>query len=359
MFGTRAQSSRMLPPSEEQDTRDETPPMLNREKSPPSEDLDALLEEERHKVEQLEKKAELRRLKRRAQLLRDESEPPASGLTTASFTTSSDRGGPSENSSESAKEPNPKALNIYYGRSTKEHADFTRSAELAFRVAPRRFSTDSSRVAYVLQYLSSEIADTWLHHEKSMEGNASWEYLSDYLLNLIEDPENRDITIRLRFNRAMQQPGQSAMSFHTYLASLEAQMSPKPTKTSAADFLTRLRPELREAIRELGELPITRDAMLQKAIRVESARKHSRSHSEPLASDRSKKIKTATQTEVVTQVTRSPNDNSNQKPSQRNRTLRKNMICSHCKRPGHYAKICWAKNGRPNNPNLDPVSKKD
>ena len=50
----------------------------------------------------------------------------------------------------------PEKLEPYYGKTAREHRDWTRSADTAFRLSPSYFRTDRSKVLFAMQSLRGD-----------------------------------------------------------------------------------------------------------------------------------------------------------------------------------------------------------
>jgi len=229
-------------------------------------DVDLLLREAREANDRLKKKSELERLLQENEILQTGGRLPKQPLM---LNASAQHAFPLPTTI------NPEKLAEYWGRSLREHSDWTQSAENAFELAPATFPDDRTKVLFAAQFLRGDPRQSWFTHTKST-GNASstWPLFVEFLLDLIEDPANRTLSVFTRYHRAKQQAKQSAHTFHTMLNALEAQLPEMPPLILALNFLVRLRDELHEAISEQTPLPQTRDAMVALATRIENARKH-------------------------------------------------------------------------------------
>ena len=114
----------------------------------------------------------------------------------------------------------------YWGRSLREHSDWTQSAEDAFKLAPMAFPDDGIKVRFAAQFLRGDRRQSWFAHMRST-GNASstWPFFVKFLK---EDAWNRTLSVFMRYNRAKQQAKQSVHAFHTMLKALEAQLPEMP-----------------------------------------------------------------------------------------------------------------------------------
>jgi hypothetical protein len=88
----------------------------------------------------------------------------------------------------------PEKLNLYNGRNVREHREWTRSAENAFRLALRKFRHDFAKIAWSAQFLRYTPATTWQNIAATGEADQyTWEQYKKILLDLIEDPANRQL----------------------------------------------------------------------------------------------------------------------------------------------------------------------
>ena len=231
---------------------------------PTEQDIDRLLAKARKENERLKAKAELERLQTENDQLKLGGRP----------LTFSMRPAPEPQASFISKLPIEK-LPDYYGKHIREHADWTESAENTFSLFRNMFADDETKIRYAAQYLKQQPKKAWFTHAKTLRPeNATWKYFSNFLLDMIEDPTNRSLTVALDYHKAKQSGNQTAHSFHAYLTSLESQLPEVSEQVLAMNFLVRLRPNLIEAIAEQASLPQTRENMVGLAVRLENARKH-------------------------------------------------------------------------------------
>ncbi|ELR03502.1 hypothetical protein GMDG_01253 [Pseudogymnoascus destructans 20631-21] len=104
-----------------------------------------------------------------------------------------------------------------------EHNEFITSCELAFRLEPLA-RTDEFRCDFAATWLEGEPRDAWLRHEKEPNFQKTWKEFKRFLLDLVQDPVNRTISMVMKYEEARQRSSQLAQAFATYLETLEAEM---------------------------------------------------------------------------------------------------------------------------------------
>ena len=92
----------------------------------------------------------------------------------------------------------------------------------------------------------------------------------NYLLNLVEDPVNRQLHNAQAYTEAVQKSGQSVHAFAAYLSTLEAQLPPYNEEHLVMHLFTKLRPEIRKALSNYQDLPNKRDSLVALAARLEN-----------------------------------------------------------------------------------------
>ena len=230
--------------------------------------LDEVLLEERLRAarqrhEQLKKADELRRLE--AEIARIER-------------SSSEESEPSVRSAGASQELRPSELQPeklpeFHGKNVREHREWCQRAENAFRLAPRRFRDDEIKIAWTAQSLRGTPQMSWNNAVETQEGY-TWEQYKTFLLDLIEDPANRELDAAQLYEDAKQRPGQTAQQFKQYLITLEGQLDePYTTAQRRRHYWTKLLPELREQIINYQDIPTTLDGIVSLATRIEIQRK--------------------------------------------------------------------------------------
>ena len=157
-------------------------------------------------------------------------------------------------------------------------------------------------------------------------------------------------------------------AFDAYLTSLEAQLPPFTESQRTSALMTRLRPELQEAIIRIGTLPVDRNALLSLAARLETTTRQSHARSSQgqrqggastgghKGSNRSNNSKPSQEERTVQskkdkKENRKPGSGSKFKSKSKDKEWLKNIECFSCHKKGHYATDCCAPktDGNPNN----------
>ena len=83
----------------------------------------------------------------------------------------------------------------------------------------------------------------------------------EYLLDLVEDPVNRQLSTAQAYMDTSQNKTQSVHSFAAYLDNLKAQLPPYTEAQRVNHFLTKLRPSICQALTNYQDLPTTRNSL--------------------------------------------------------------------------------------------------
>ena len=261
----------------------------------------------------------------------------------------------------------PEKLPEYHGKLRQEHREWVRDADVAFALTPWNFDDDTDKILWAMQSLKGDPKEQWHNERARVPAIAnSWEYFTTFLLDKVEDPVNRQLDVNQEFTDAKQRPSQSVAAFDAYLTSLEAQLPPFTESQRTSALMTRLRPELQEAIIRIGTLPVDRNALLSLAAQLETTTKrlHAQLQGQRLGSALNtntggnkggSKSNKPSQEERTAQSKKDKKENwkstdSKSKPKSKDKEWLKNIECFNCHKKGHYATDCKApKADNPNN----------
>lgn len=236
----------------------------------------------------------------------------------------------------------PDILRDYYGKSVRDHREWVRDAEVTFRRCPRYFQHDEEKILFSMASLKGNPKELWFNEEGQHPAiQWTWATYTQWLLNLIEDPVNRQITVAQQYREAEQKPSQGIREFEAYLSSLEAQLPVYTQEQLVMHLFTRLKPSLRQEIVQIGNIPTTRDTLLSAGTRLENNhKKHSGTPSKP------GRIHNALPTrDGKGKDNSNPNiDGRQNRPTEgrmgQGNNSPANIECYNCKRKGHIAINC-------------------
>ena len=133
--------------------------------------------------------------------------------------------------SQTVQELQPEKLKEYRGQNVRAHSEWTRSAENAFRLAPRKFQSTECKISWAAQFLKGTPQTTWQNIACTPQADKySWVQFKELLLNLIEDPANRQLATAQQYHDTVQKPHQSTQEFNQQLIALECQLNEEYTQ---------------------------------------------------------------------------------------------------------------------------------
>jgi hypothetical protein len=167
----------------------------------------------------------------------------------------------------------PKEPSVYAAKNLREHNEWLLDVENIFTIMHYEYRHDAAKVAYAQQFLRGDHRATWNRHLATLDEDPTFDEFCEHLLDQLQNPVLRTYSTVRRFNAAQQRKDQSVTSFVTHLDTLEAQMMPYTDDQRRMHLLTKLRPELQQAILQHSEVPTTRDGLITLAIRLEDVKK--------------------------------------------------------------------------------------
>jgi len=250
------------------------------------------------------------------------------------------------------KEPSP-----YKGRTIKEARAFIKELEVIFALAKSSYQTEQDKVLYGVMFLAGEPYETWHHrYEVSNLGAYTFEDFRQFVLDAVEDPANRSITVTMSYEKAVQREGQSIASFASDLATIEEQMSPYTEEQRVRHLLAKITPDLRNEIIKYHEIPVTRQGLISLGARIESVDKRAPSKRDaPDSHDRSQRKRHLSSRSDL-QPARPARAQKVERTETRERTStfdKSQIECYGCGKKGHYKSECrsphlWKKPDRVN-----------
>jgi len=167
----------------------------------------------------------------------------------------------------------PKEPSVYAAKNLREHNEWLLDVENVFTIMHYEYRHDADKVAYAQQFLRGDHRATWNRHLETLHEDPTFDEFCEHLLDQLQNPVLRTYTTVRRYNAAQQRKDQSVTSFVTHLDTLEAQMLPYTDDQRRMHLLTKLRPELQQAVLQHSEVPTTRDGLITLAIRLEDVKK--------------------------------------------------------------------------------------
>lgn len=297
--------------------------------------LEQQLQEARAELARLQQEKELRSLQEKILRMRDVSDEP-----TPSERSEGEHEDPLPDPLEPptavyAKEIEPEKLPFYHGKNVREHKDWTYDALNAFRLAPRKFHAGYKKVSWAAQFLRGTPKTLWNEHERTLPPDSliDWDYFSEFLLDQIEDPVNRELDALQAYEDAKQREGQTTATFNSYLLTLESQLPDlKSERERRNGLLTKLRPDIRAALNNLITIPQTRDGVVTTATRLENNKKRLREYQSTTKPDKKSKLNARDQKEKPKGT--DPKGNQTKGP------FFKGITCFNCQKEGHYSSSC-------------------
>jgi hypothetical protein len=158
----------------------------------------------------------------------------------------------------------------YNSQNLRQYREFIRHCEVAHQLQSDEYPTDRTKILHASLSLEGETLDAWLRYEKESGNEVTWEDFKQMLRDLLQDPVTRALSQGLRYDRALQRQGQTVQQFVNYLDELEAELEPYSDGHRKQHLLAKLRPELRRALGNYQELPVTRTQVINLAIQLEA-----------------------------------------------------------------------------------------
>ncbi len=98
-----------------------------------------------------------------------------------------------------------KNLFTYNEKFICKHTEFICSAVTAFHLISENFFSDCNKILFVMQFLAEESWDAWFHYinENKLLNNKSWIFFSEFLLNLVENSVNCELSTVQKYLKVM------------------------------------------------------------------------------------------------------------------------------------------------------------
>ena len=247
----------------------------------------------------------------------------------------------------------PKSLRTYEGKNPREHEEWFQDLRDTIKTSAPYFSSEAMQIRFALLSMDQEPKASWRDYiGDKPETEWTLDGFQEFLLNRIEDPVNRHLTVSRAWHDLRQEGDQKTSDFANKLAGMEKQMDALPEWLRRDVLLHKLRPELNRRILSAGqEIPKTRDALVALATRLEpqwvagastSSWAQRRSQGQARGS--------ATTTSVVKKheaSTPRPGKESKRESSSVTETTSTSTsapfsgTCNYCQKAGHRVAQCW------------------
>ena len=157
----------------------------------------------------------------------------------------------------------PECLPFYYKKTVQKHLDFCCSTETAFLLTFKNYLINKSKILYIMQFLMSESHNIWYHHYITISlKNKSWEYFTEYLLDIIEDLINHQLHSAQIYMKMMQRLNQTVHVFMIHLSTLKAQLSFYWENQLMMHLFIKLWSEIRKTLFNYQDLSISWESLI-------------------------------------------------------------------------------------------------
>lgn len=173
------------------------------------------------------------------------------------------------------KDPEP-----FEGKNVGSYREFVEDVDTYFAIkAPMGGVPDSIRIAYAATRLGGQPKRLWRNNGGHKQcSTMTWKGFLDFLLNCVEDPVNRMLTLHQKYNDSTQGPTQSVASFAGHMRDMTTQMTEDLEEFHRLNLYVKLRPEIRKAMALSGGVPDTEAELIETATRIENVTKKERDH---------------------------------------------------------------------------------
>lgn len=157
-----------------------------------------------------------------------------------------------------SKLPRPEAPYKFAKKNRAEYNRWERECENFHLREPLEFSTDVSKIAFGVEYLSESARATWSEKVRSQQADdplwqPTWAYLKEVMLNTLGNENERGRRAAEAVQRARLRPNQSPSELLEYLRPLWAEQPWLPDKSKATDFYNALPANYQKDLLFFGE----------------------------------------------------------------------------------------------------------
>ena len=152
------------------------------------------------------------------------------------------------------REPTPNLTQIpdYTAMSVKDHQEWERTWHRLHAVSPAYYQRDANKINVAATKLKGPIADAWEREEKTVDPTAiTWRYFCDFLLNFIDDPQNRHSTMYRAWRKCTQRADEDLHTYYQRLETIQSEIPELTEEIKKIHLLSTIRPGLRRRLLEL------------------------------------------------------------------------------------------------------------
>ena len=167
----------------------------------------------------------------------------------------------------------PEWLPEYYKKNLRKHSNFFHSTDTLFNINTLYFSTERSKIYFIMQYLRGESQNMWYNKLKELKKpelikKMIFKNFKQFLLDFIENSINHQFHHVQLHQNTKQESQQSIQAFASYLKNLEAHIPLMMKKHCCSTLFTKLQPELRVVFINFQTLPDTFESLVALSARL-------------------------------------------------------------------------------------------
>lgn len=243
----------------------------------------------------------------------------------------------------------------FNGKKMDDAILFLNRLSLAFDNNEACFQTDKDKIVYGLTYVRGEAEKKAMREfGEDARHTKTWKEFKDFIMNTVQDPVNRQLTLMCEYEDAIQGPNEQVGIFAARLENIEKEFPDQYTEPQRMrHLLAKLRQSLRTAIVESAEVPQDREALISRCERIENARsmgsqgnRKRESEGPPRGAPSGPKFQRSNsqgQRSAPARGAPTSQPAQNRPPRQQQnppRVPKSTDVCNHCHKQGHWAVDC-------------------